>query len=90
MLKRFEYVPERGDRRKLNDHFEFPLDQLEMDKEQVYRLKGIISHSGQSDKGHYISFIKLKEKWFEFNDRYVSQVSEEMVKQYSYGSVKKS
>ena len=30
-------------------------------------------HSGFADAGHYYSFIKEKEKWYEFNDDYINE-----------------
>jgi ubiquitin C-terminal hydrolase len=30
-------------------------------------------HSGSAESGHYYSYIKIKEKWYEFNDRIVTE-----------------
>ena len=42
----------------------------------MFKLKGIVVHTGTADSGHYYSFIKdtMKngEKWYEFNDNIVS------------------
>ena len=38
-----------------------------------YRLSGILVHSGSAGSGHYYSYIKIGEKWYEFNDRKVSE-----------------
>ena len=72
-------------RYKLNDYFEFPFD-LDMHKyssaylrdkseasDSKYKLSGILVHSGSADAGHYYSFIKVGDKWFEFNDKHVSE-----------------
>lgn len=40
-----------------------------------YNLKGIAIHSGGSDGGHYYTYIKIKGKWYKFNDSSVTQVS---------------
>uniref|UniRef100_A0A6B2KX58 USP domain-containing protein n=1 Tax=Arcella intermedia TaxID=1963864 RepID=A0A6B2KX58_9EUKA len=79
-LKRFEYVS--GNRKKVNSKFSFPLS-LNM-KEWVedssrpgdyyeYELSGIIVHAGNSETGHYYSFIKQaddsgKMHWYRFDD----------------------
>lgn len=91
MLKRFEYDGVTYTRYKLNDYFEFPLelnlgkwvnlpseDGLSLIDEPnrfTYRLKGVIVHSGTSEFGHYYSFIRIGEKWIEFNDTKVSEFS---------------
>lgn len=47
------------------------------DKQEIsdskYRLSGVLVHSGSAESGHYYSFIKVGEKWYEFNDKYVSE-----------------
>ena len=40
----------------------------EKDKKCVYELSGVIIHSGVAEAGHYYSYIKIKDKWYEFND----------------------
>jgi hypothetical protein len=39
----------------------------------MYKLKGVVVHTGSADSGHYYSFIEDANKnWFEFNDSSVS------------------
>lgn len=54
----------------------------------TYELFAIFVHRGSATGGHYFAYIKdfEKDKWFEFNDSVVSEVSEETVKG-SYGDV---
>ena len=89
MLKRFEYDGQTFTRHKLNDFFEFPLELnlgkwvnlpadeglslIDEPSKFTYRLKGVIVHSGTSEFGHYYSFIRIGEKWIEFNDTKVSE-----------------
>ena len=40
-----------------------------------YNLIGIICHYGVSCAGHYITFFKEKNIWFEFNDTVIEQIS---------------
>ena len=72
VLKRFEYT--YSHRLKINSKFEFPFENFEFCEGQFYNLKGIIVHQGLSDVGHYFSLIKIKEKWYEFNDTYVDEI----------------
>ncbi len=69
MLKRFEYVHQY--KKKINENFEFPLHNFNMAENEHYKLKGIIVHQGISEAGHYFSIIKLKDKWYEFNDNFI-------------------
>ena len=84
-LKRFEYDMKTWQRYKLNDFFEFPME-LDLKKwckfsseeeaeatETNYKLKGVLIHSGTAQAGHYYSYIRIGEKWVEFNDTKVSQ-----------------
>ena len=51
---------------------------LKYDKDYyMFKLKGIVVHTGTADSGHYYSFIKDTttqngERWYEFNDNIVS------------------
>jgi ubiquitin C-terminal hydrolase len=46
----------------------------------LYRLYGIIVHIGQGNKhGHYISIIKIKNRWVQFNDVDIEVVDEHML-----------
>lgn len=45
--------------------------ELEWEDGHMYTLKGIISHVGYSESGHYISYVKIKGQWYEFNDQRV-------------------
>ena len=82
-LKRFEYNYQESRRIKINDRFEFP-EELNLKKWSIdsskpeiyydYTLSGVIVHSGVADSGHYFSIIRdrASQKWFKFDDRYVS------------------
>ena len=68
VLKRFEFYSHRL---KINSRFEFPFGEFIMDDGVKFELNGIIVHQGLSEIGHYFSLIKLKNKWYEFNDQNV-------------------
>jgi ubiquitin carboxyl-terminal hydrolase 7 len=44
-----------------------------------YHLHSILVHRGTANSGHYYAFIKpsLNDKWFEFNDDKVTEVTKE-------------
>ena len=92
-LKRFEYDVATGTRNKINDRFEFPetLDMTPYNVEylfgpeqattpDLFRLVGILVHSGNAESGHYYSYIRERpfspeqpNSWLEFNDADVSR-----------------
>ena len=50
-----------------------------------YSLAGALIHNGTADSGHYFSLIKIHNKWFEFNDTNVKQISDSEFEEKSYG-----
>jgi ubiquitin carboxyl-terminal hydrolase 2/21 len=79
-LNRFNY-------RNVKNHkiVNFPLENLDLNSyvngynsknDYVYDLYGICNHSGSCLGGHYTSIIKTsKDKWCNFNDRLVSEIT---------------
>ena len=45
---------------------------LENNNNTKYKLFGISNHSGTLNFGHYYSYTKVNNCWFEFNDAFVS------------------
>ncbi|CAD8081645.1 unnamed protein product [Paramecium sonneborni] len=100
-LKRFEFDYNRMLKLKVNDYFEFPseinmfkwtkdhlINNLQLDDytDYIYKLVGVLIHTGSADSGHYYSFIKSQEnKWFQFDDRLVSPFKFENLKQECFG-----
>eukprot|EP00043_Microstomoeca_roanoka_P005964 m.59150 g.59150 ORF g.59150 m.59150 type:complete len:2271 (+) comp13209_c0_seq2:2748-9560(+) len=97
-LKRFDYDWERGVPVKFNDYFEFPdeLDMGPYTAEgkaaiedgigevphELYRLSGVVVHSGQANGGHYYSYIRAREQtgsssetWYKFDDHEVTPIT---------------
>jgi ubiquitin carboxyl-terminal hydrolase 9/24 len=71
----------------------------ETPKSKLYRLTGIVVHSGQASAGHYYSFIKQRkvsetdpDKWYRFNDNLVDEVvmDTEMLELECFGGTYKS
>ncbi len=56
-------------------------------KQNPYYLHGILVHEGDSDNGHYYSFIfdRNEFKWYRFNDFQITEVSEDKVFDESFG-----
>ncbi|CAF3941255.1 unnamed protein product [Rotaria sp. Silwood1] len=81
-LKRFSH--ENGFRRKLDTCVEYPIDGFDLGKllksseEAVYDLIGVCNHIGSIYCGHYTAYARKNpksEKWYRFNDSYVSTMS---------------
>jgi ubiquitin carboxyl-terminal hydrolase 7 len=66
-LKRFEYDFQRDTMMKINDRFEFPetwdaapylSEEADKSEPYIYKLHGVLVHSGDLHAGHYFAFIK--------------------------------
>lgn len=83
-LKRFSPCGER----KLNNLVGFPINDLDLTpyvsgynpQHYRYKLFGICNHIGGVQGGHYTAFVKNAEnKWLEFNDEHVTEISESKI-----------
>ncbi|KIY70003.1 ubiquitin carboxyl-terminal hydrolase 5 [Cylindrobasidium torrendii FP15055 ss-10] len=95
-LKRFEYDMQRDAMVKINDRHEFPyeidLDEFlapTADRSQpwVYKLHGVLVHSGDLHGGHYFALIKPDRdtRWLKFDDDRVTPVTDREVLEENYG-----
>ncbi|KAL0946992.1 hypothetical protein HGRIS_013138 [Hohenbuehelia grisea] len=95
-LKRFEYDIQRDAMVKINDRHEFPFEiDLEefldpsADRSQpwVYKLHGVLVHSGDLHGGHYFALIKpdRETRWLKFDDDRVTPVTDREVLEENYG-----
>ena len=84
-LKRFKNTS------KLGNLVKFPIEGLDMGKyivyneietnDNIYDLYGVANHFGSLHGGHYIAYCKnyIENKWYEFNDSYVSEIDESKI-----------
>ncbi|KAE8245144.1 hypothetical protein A4X13_0g6070 [Tilletia indica] len=97
-LKRFEYDIEKDAMVKINDRHEFPLeidlaDYLDSANPEkttqswVYKLHGVLVHSGDLHGGHYFALLKPEKdgKWFKFDDDRVTPVTIKEVLEDNFG-----
>jgi ubiquitin carboxyl-terminal hydrolase 7 len=95
-LKRFEYDIQRDAMVKINDRHEFPfeidLDEFldaSADRSQpwLYKLHGVLVHSGDLHGGHYFALIKpdRETRWLKFDDDRVTPVTDKEVLEENYG-----
>lgn len=92
-LKRFTYDFERNQSVKINSRFEFPIElnieeycvKSDFEKEYVYELNGITVHTGCAQGGHYFSYIRNNDQWYEFNDSKVGHFDGSELFRKSYG-----
>ena len=103
VLKRIEFDYHTMTKTKINDYYEFPLsfdmtnytdDYLNnpqsYDSNKVnnnYKLKGFVVHSGDSNQGHYYSFIcdNNTNEWYTFNDISVDKFNIDHLKKEAFG-----
>ncbi|KAI6117686.1 hypothetical protein EDD16DRAFT_995965 [Pisolithus croceorrhizus] len=96
-LKRFEYDIQRDAMVKINDRYEFPfeidlaefIDEASLARLEswLYRLCGVMVHSGDANGGHYFALIKpdRKTRWLKFDDDRVTPVTDREVLEENYG-----
>lgn len=88
--------PEELDMRKYTDQYR--PDKLSSDNTPqseinfMYKLHGVVVHSGNSEAGHYYSFIKTRlyhgtrgRRWFEFNDSHVAKFDPSEIPEQCFG-----
>ncbi|CAK82799.1 unnamed protein product (macronuclear) [Paramecium tetraurelia] len=99
-LKRFEFDYNTMLRIKINDYFEFPqkinmfkwtrdhiVENMEVEdqSDSMYILKGVLVHVGSAEGGHYYSYIRDVDKWYEFNDKVICPFQIENLKTECFG-----
>ncbi|KZT28449.1 cysteine proteinase [Neolentinus lepideus HHB14362 ss-1] len=95
-LKRFEYDIQRDAMVKINDRHEFPFE-IDLDEfldetadrssPWLYKLHGVLVHSGDLHGGHYFALIKpdRETRWLKFDDDRVTPVTDREVLEENYG-----
>jgi ubiquitin carboxyl-terminal hydrolase 7 len=85
-LKRFEYDWQRDVMMKLNDRFEFPetwdaspylSEHADRSEPHIYKLHGVLVHSGDLHAGHYYAFLKPTKdgNFYKFDDDRVTRAT---------------
>lgn len=54
-----------------------------------YKLKGIVIHAGTAESGHYYSFIRENNQWYEFNDTVVRRIDSSDIPNEAFGGEEK-
>lgn len=97
-LKRFEYDFNYDQLVKVNDRYEFP-DKIDlapyMDADvlkekpgpRVYKLHGVLVHTGDISTGHYYALIKpgVDDEWYRFDDERVWKATKRQVFDENFG-----
>ncbi|KAG4301231.1 hypothetical protein PCK1_002541 [Pneumocystis canis] len=95
-LKRFEYDVQRDTMVKINDHYEFPLeidleeflsDDANKSQPHIYKLYGVLVHSGDLHGGHYYALLKPEKDghWYKFDDDRVTRATLKEVLDENFG-----
>lgn len=85
-LKRFEYDFQKDAMMKINDRFEFPetwdaspylSEDADRSEPYIYKLHGVLVHSGDLHAGHYYAFIKPEKDgdFYKFDDDRVTRAT---------------
>lgn len=81
---------------QINDRHEFPFEidlsefldeSADRSQSWVYKLHGVLVHSGDKDGGHYFALIKpdRETRWLKFDDDRVTPVTDREVLEENYG-----
>ena len=97
-LKRFEYDLQTFNKIKINERYEFPpeidisplLYKKDEDEKCLYKLKGVVLHSGTAQGGHYNSLVLINNKWVMFNDQEVSYFPNSQFENEAFGNPNKT
>lgn len=82
-LKRFSYNARFDRMVKINKMINFD-EELEYDG-KTYELISIVNHMGNINRGHYTSFNKFDEKWYEADDETIIEYNSDKIKtRYAY------
>ena len=96
-LNRREYDTQRDSMVMVNDRHEFPFEinldeflDVNADRSQpwIYKLHGVLVHSGDMHGGRYFSLVKPdnKSRWLKFDDDRVTPATDREVLEENYGS----
>ncbi|OHS98732.1 hypothetical protein TRFO_08737 [Tritrichomonas foetus] len=87
LLKRFDFDKQTQSRRKITNEFSFPLEfeaaKYFPGKNEKYALKGVITHSGTAEGGHYNSLIRrtnnhiFRDQWIDFDDTNATNITDD-------------
>lgn len=63
----------------------FPLDGEEAEEapsevSSEFELFAVITHSGKLDAGHYVTYLRLRNKWYKCDDAWITQVNDNIVR----------
>jgi ubiquitin carboxyl-terminal hydrolase 7 len=95
-LKRFEYDFQRDAMMKVNDRYEFPevwdaspylSDGADRSEPCIYRLHGVLVHSGDLNAGHYYAFLKPTKDgdYYKFDDDRVTRATKREALEENFG-----
>jgi len=70
-IKRFSFDPTKPNDPKKNKK-PIPIHENIINDNSNYKLKGFIEHTGTMKRGHYISYIKVNDNWYCFDDSNIS------------------
>ena len=70
---------------KVNNLIEFPIDQLDLRKycvgydknKSIFSLFGVCNHIGSINSGHYFSYCKHKDNWYNYDDTNITKIKED-------------
>jgi ubiquitin carboxyl-terminal hydrolase 14 len=71
---------------KQEEEVKYEIEELAGNSTGCYELFGLVTHKGRSaDSGHYVGWVKENDRWVQFDDDKVQEVSEDDIKKLSGG-----
>ncbi|CAN4103571.1 unnamed protein product [Withania somnifera] len=62
-----------------NRIFSFEQD-TSFESSSVFELFAVITHTGKLDAGHYVTYLRLCNQWYKYDDTWITQVSKNIVR----------
>ena len=70
---------------KINNLIDYPIDNLDLRKycvgydknKSIFSLIGVCNHIGSINSGHYFSYCKHKDNWYNYDDSNITKLKEE-------------
>jgi ubiquitin carboxyl-terminal hydrolase 14 len=84
LLNKYKKTEEKEEIKE--EEVKYEIEEIGGNSTGCYELFGLVTHKGRSaDSGHYVGWVKENDRWVQFDDDKVQEVSEDDIKKLSGG-----